>query len=211
MIPILYEDEFIIVINKPVGLASQATKDGENNLLEELGNKYLPVHRLDQRVSGIMLLAKDEKTLAILNEDFKNRHIKKHYRAIVAQKPAKQEAKLIHWLVKNAESSKAKAFNKEVAHSKKAELAYSLIHSSEKYHLLNIILYTGRFHQIRAQLAAIGSPILGDVKYGYKRTMQDGSIFLQSYFLQLKHPSTKQIMEFKITMPELWKKYGFQD
>lgn len=208
MVEILFEDDFILVANKPVGVASQSSI---NSLTDLLLNKATPVHRLDQRVSGIILLAKDEKTLVALNLAFQNREVQKKYKAVVAQKPSIEEATLTHWLLKDAKQSKSKAFSKKVAHSKKAELKYTLLKSSEKYHLLDITLFTGRFHQIRAQLAAIGSPIVGDVKYGYKRTVPDGSIFLQSYFLQFHHPYTKQIMSFEIAIPEAWKKYGFAD
>ncbi len=207
-IEIIYEDDDIAVVNKPAGIASQATKDNNNSLASELNKSWQPVHRLDQRVSGIILLAKNDKSLAPLSTEFAGRQVKKHYRAVVGNVPPHTGNTLTHWLLKDGKSNKVKAFSKEVAHSQKAELSYQLIRSSLKYHLLEIELFTGRFHQIRAQLAAIGCPVVGDVKYGFKRTTPDGSIFLQSYSLAFTHPTTKEAMQFEIEMPELWKKYG---
>lgn len=209
MIETIFEDDDLLVVNKPAGLASQSTANDDFSLLDNLKN-VLPVHRLDQRVSGLILFAKTKDVLAILNNDFKQRNISKQYRAIVAQAPPQPQNTLSHWLLKNATASKSKVFVKEVAHSKKAVLEYQVVQSSLKYHLLEINLLTGRFHQIRAQLAAIGCPIVGDVKYGYKRSSPDGSIFLQSYALSFSHPTTKELLHFKIDMPELWKKYGFE-
>lgn len=206
---ILFEDNDIVVVNKPAGIASQHTTNNQSTLLDVLDKDLLPVHRLDQRVNGIILFAKNKEVLALLNDDFKNRKVIKSYKAIVANLPAKPNDKLIHWLLKNSTQNKTKAFAKEVAHSKQAILEYTLIQSSIKYHLLQINLLTGRFHQIRAQLAAIGCPIVGDVKYGFKRSTPDGSIFLQSFHLAFTHPSTKQLLKFEIEMPELWRKYGF--
>jgi 23S rRNA pseudouridine1911/1915/1917 synthase len=211
-IPILHEDPEILVVNKPSGIPTQPDKKGTPSLLEILSenrpNLYL-IHRLDQRVSGIVIFAKTEESASQLSKDFQSRNITKKYRAIVANKPAESEAKLTHWLLKDAKKNLSKAFEKEVKNSQKSELNYQIIQSSERYHLLEIELLTGRFHQIRSQLSAIGSPILGDLKYGYKRNSPDGSIFLQSYHLSLNHPTTKQALQFEIEMPEIWEKYGF--
>lgn len=172
---IVFEDDSLLIVNKPAGINAQ---DIQNHLQQSANSsecELFVVNRLDQRVSGLMIAAKNKAALAKLNDDFANRRIKKLYRAIVANQPAAVEAALVHWLRKD--EAKAKAFNSEVAHSKKAILNYKVIHSSEKYHLLQVELFTGRFHQIRAQLAAIHCPILGDIKYGYKRTSSDGSIW----------------------------------
>jgi 23S rRNA pseudouridine1911/1915/1917 synthase len=177
-------------------------------LSENRPNLYL-IHRLDQRVSGIVIFAKTEQSASQLSKDFQNRNITKKYRAIVANKPSESEAKLTHWLMKDTKKNLSKAFEKEIKNSQKSELIYKVIQSSERYHLLEIELLTGRFHQIRSQLSAIGSPILGDLKYGYKRSSPDGSIFLQSYHLSLNHPMTKQAFQLEIEMPVLWKNYGF--
>ena len=209
MIHTLFEDDDIMVVNKPAGLASQNTANNDETLIDVLGKDLLPVHRLDQRVSGIILLAKNKESLSILQDDFKNRNIKKFYRAVVANPTPQQQDTLKHWLIKDTKQSKAKVYAKEIEHSKQCVLAYKLIQSSLKYHLLEIELLTGRFHQIRAQLSFIGCPIVGDVKYGFKRSSPDGSIFLQSFHLEFSHPKSKEILSFNIDMPELWKKYGF--
>jgi 23S rRNA pseudouridine1911/1915/1917 synthase len=211
-IDILHEDPEILVVNKPSGIPTQPDKKGTPSLLEILSENrpilYL-IHRLDQRVSGIVIFAKTEQSASQLSKDFQTRNITKKYRAIVANKPSESEAKLTHWLLKDTKKNLSKAFEKEVKNSQKSELNYQIIQSSERYHLLDIELLTGRFHQIRSQLSAIGSPILGDLKYGYKRSSPDSSIFLQSYHLSLNHPITKQALQFEIEMPVLWKNYGF--
>ena len=209
---IIFEDAEIIIVNKSSGIPTQADKNNTSSLFEILSenrpNLYL-IHRLDQRVSGLIIFAKSEKSAKQLGKDFLNRNITKKYRAIVANKPLENEAKLIHWLLKDSKKNLSKTFEKVVDGSKKSELIYKVIQSSERYHLLEIELLTGRFHQIRSQLSVIGSPILGDLKYGYKRSSPDGSIFLQSYSLSLNHPATKKAIQFEIEMPILWGKYGF--
>ncbi len=209
---IIFEDSEIVVINKSSGIPTQPDNNNMPSLLEILSrerpNLFL-IHRLDQRVSGLVIFAKTELSAKHLNKEFQSRNITKKYRAIVANKPTENEIKLTHWLLKDTKKKRSKAFEKEVTDSQKSELNYKVIQSSERYHLLDIELFTGRFHQIRSQLSAIGSPILGDLKYGYKRSLPDGSIFLQSYLLTLLHPTTKTKMLFEIEMPELWRKYGF--
>jgi 23S rRNA pseudouridine1911/1915/1917 synthase len=209
---IIFEDAEIIVVNKSSGIPTQADKNNIPSLLEILSQKYpnlYLIHRLDQRVSGLVIFAKTEQSAKQLNRDFQTRNITKKYRAIVANKPVEIEAKLTHWLLKNTKKNLSKAFKNEVKNSQKSELIYKVIKSSERYHLLDIELLTGRFHQIRSQLSCINSPILGDLKYGFKRSSPDGSIFLQSYHLFINHPVTKKAIQFEIEMPELWEKYGF--
>lgn len=198
---ILFQDNDLIIAHKPAGISTEA--------YIETNSGCLMVHRLDQRVSGLIVFAKTTLCLSLLNQMFSNGLIQKKYKAVVAQSPKVQETTLTHWLVKNSEQQKTKVFLKEVAHSKKAVLNYKIIQSSNKYTLLDIHLSTGRFHQIRAQLSAIGSPIVGDVKYGFKRTTPNGSIFLQSYYVSFIHPITKENIAIEIDTPELWKKYGF--
>jgi 23S rRNA pseudouridine1911/1915/1917 synthase len=209
---IIFEDAEIIVVDKPSGISTQPDKNNTPSLLEILSEKctnlYL-IHRLDQRVSGLIVFAKTEHSAKQLSKDFQTRNIIKKYRAIVSNKPTENEAKLTHWLLKDVKKNLSKAFENEVKNSQKSELIYKVLESSERYHLLDIELLTGRFHQIRSQLSAIGSPILGDLKYGFKRSSPDGSIFLQSYHLSLNHPTTKKALHFEIEMPESWKKYGF--
>lgn len=208
LITIIYQDSDLLLLNKPAGIDSQDTDIIAASIPELSGKELLPVHRLDQRVSGLILFALNKESLVILNNAFQNRQVQKQYLAVVNVCPPKPQDTLVHWLLKDASRSKSKAFNKEIKNSKKAELKYTLLKSSEKYHLLQIELFTGRFHQIRAQLAAIGSPIVGDVKYGYKRTIPDGSIFLQSSHLAFLHPTSGQQLSFQIDMPEQWHKYG---
>ncbi len=209
---IIFEDSEIMVVNKSSGIPTQSDKNNTQSLLEILSqnrsNLYL-IHRLDQRVSGLVIFAKTEHSAKQLCKDFQTRNITKKYRAIIANKPPENEERLTHWLLKDSQKNRSKAFEKEIKNSQKSELIYKVIESSERYHLLDIELLTGRFHQIRSQLSAIGCPILGDLKYGYKRSSPDGSIFLQSYFLALNHPTKKTQIQFEIEMPELWKKYGF--
>lgn len=209
---IIFEDAEIIVVNKSSGIPTQPNKNNTPSLLEILSkerpNLYL-IHRLDQRVSGLIIFAKMEQSAKQLNTDFQLRNVTKKYKAIVANKPAENEAKLTHWLVKDGSKNLSKSFDRGVKNSQKSELIYKIIESSERYHLLDIELLTGRFHQIRSQLSTIGSPILGDLKYGFKRSSPDGSIFLQSYHLSFNHPTTKKATQFEIELPELWSKYGF--
>lgn len=208
---IIFEDNDIIVVNKSSGMAIQPDKSGKKSLLEQLSEskEVFLIHRLDQRVSGLVVFAKNKESLAKLNNDFQTRNVKKKYRAVVANKPPKEADTLIHWLLKDAKRNLSKAFEKEVKNAQKAELSYKTLQSSEKYHLLEIELLTGRFHQIRSQFAALGCPIVGDLKYGYKRSSPDGSIFLQSSILSFNHPRTNEKLTFQLEIPELWRKYGF--
>jgi 23S rRNA pseudouridine1911/1915/1917 synthase len=213
--PIIYEDDSIIIFNKPSGLASQEGKNNEISILNSpsllekgLGDEAI-VHRLDQRVTGLILFAKNKEILSKMNAQFQNRTVKKIYRAVVSNKPPKETDELTHWLLKDEKRNLSKAYQKEVKYSKKAVLSYKLLQSSERYHLLEIELMTGRHHQIRSQFAAINCPIVGDLKYGYKRSSLDGSIFLHSYKLTFIHPKNNQEVAFEAPMPEIWKKFGF--
>lgn len=202
-IELVYQDPHLAIIHKPAGIDAQ--------LITEQHNNWHLTHRLDKRVSGLMIVAKTKAALSLINELLSNGKIEKKYTAIVANKPTEDAATLTHWLVKNSIQKKSIAFKKEVAHSKKAMLTYQLLQSSEKYHLLAISLLTGRFHQIRAQLAAIGSPIVGDIKYGYKRSSTDGSIFLHATSLKFTHPITKEAINIQLPLPAIWQKFGFEN
>jgi 23S rRNA pseudouridine1911/1915/1917 synthase len=206
---ILFEDADLLIVNKPSGIASQSDTDFENTLLGKFdqGKSCYIINRLDQRVSGLVIIAKNRKSAEILTNDTSSRRISKTYRAIVAQKPENEKGTLKNFILKKG--TKAYIFEKKTALSKEAILHYQVLKSSEKYHLLEIKLETGRFHQIRTQLSAIGSPILGDLKYGFKRSSPDGSIFLQCFGVYFLHPATKEELHFEIEMPEIWKKYGF--
>lgn len=204
----IYEDDWLIVVDKSAGVPTQPDKSGTTSLLESLGDVKL-IHRLDQRVSGLIIFAKTDEVAAKLSAGFQKRVVEKKYRAVVSSKPSLDSAILTHWLLKDTRKNMAKAHDKEVKNAQKAQLSYKLISSTQRYHLLEIELMTGRFHQIRCQLSAIGCPIVGDLKYGFKRSSPDGSIFLQSYHLAFEHPKTNQLMTFEIEIPEIWKKYGF--
>lgn len=201
---IVYEDNHIIIINKMPSEIVQGDKTGDMPLSEKVknfikerdhkpGNVFCGViHRLDRPVSGLVIFAKTSKALSRFNELFREKTIEKTYLAVVKNKPPKQKDLLTHYLLKNEKTNTSKAFEKEVAHSLKAQLEYELIASSDNYHLLKIRLLTGRHHQIRAQLSAIGCPIKGDLKYGFNRTNDGGFIHLHSYQAEFIHPIKKE-------------------
>jgi len=185
-----------IVINKPAGIGVQPDKTGDKSLLSlaEIYSKstlYL-IHRIDRPASGLIIFAKNKNALAFLNEQFKERKAEKIYLAVVKERPAQEKGLLTHYLKKNQQSNKTIAFDQEEKGSKLASLEYEVLSSIENYHLLKIILHSGRHHQIRAQLAAIGSPIRGDVKYGFRRGNRDRSIHLHAWKLGIKRPVSNQ-------------------
>ena len=200
---ILHEDNHIIVINKRVGDIVQGDKTGDKPLSEVVkeyikekynkpGEVYLGVvHRLDRPTTGIVVFAKTSKALTRLNEMFKNRDTQKTYWAVVKNTPAKKEAVLEHYLKRNQKNNTSKAHLKEVPESKIARLDYKTVCKLMNYTVLEINLHTGRHHQIRAQLAAIGSPIKGDLKYGSNRSNPDGGIHLHARKLEFIHPVAK--------------------
>jgi 23S rRNA pseudouridine1911/1915/1917 synthase len=218
-IEVIFEDNHLIVVNKKPGQIVQGDKTGDTPLPELIkhylkekyqkpGNVFCGViHRLDRPVSGICVFAKTSKALSRMNEIFHDRNVQKIYWAVVKNKPAVPQQKLVHWLVKNESTNKAKAHIKEVHGSKRAELEYSLIQSSDKYFLLEVLPHTGRHHQIRAQLAAMGCPIKGDLKYGSERSNPDGSIHLHARKLIFEHPVSKEKITLTAPVPQesLWK------
>lgn len=215
---VLYEDNHIIVVNKRVGDIVQGDKTGDKPLSEVVkeflkekynkpGEVFLGVvHRLDRPTSGIVLFAKTSKALTRLNELFKIRETQKIYWALVKNKPEKTQATLIHFLKRNPKNNTSKAHIKEVPDSKKSILDYKIIKSLDNYHLLEIELHTGRHHQIRSQLSAIGSPIKGDLKYGFDRSNPDGGIHLHARKLSFTHPVSKEKIEITAPLPDekLW-------
>ena len=208
---ILYEDNHIIAVNKRVSEIVQGDKTGDEPLSESLkrwlkekydkpGNVFLGVtHRLDRPVSGLVLFAKTSKALSRLNEMFRVGEIKKTYWAIVKTPPEIPEKELTHYLVRNEKQNKSYAYDSEKPNSKKAILSYKTLARSDNYALLEIQLKTGRHHQIRCQLAKIGSPIKGDLKYGFPRSNPDGGISLHAREIRFTHPVTKN--EITITAP----------
>ena len=206
-VDVLYEDNHVIGINKRVGDIVQGDKTGDISLSEHLkaylkkkynkpGEAYLGVvHRLDRPTTGVVLFAKTSKALSRLNTMFADKaQVQKTYWALVDTMPPATEGTLTHWLVRNEKQNKSVAYNKEVQQSKKAVLHYKLLKSFDHYHLLEIDLITGRHHQIRAQLAAIGLHIKGDLKYGAKRSNPDGGICLHAYKLTFEHPVKKEVI-----------------
>lgn len=216
---ILYEDNHLIVINKLPSEIVQGDKTGDLPLSEEVkqylkkkynkpGNVFTGViHRLDRPVGGVVVFAKTGKALSRMNELVKNREIKKTYWAIVKNKPRETEAVLSHFLLRNEKKNKSFVSNKKQENSKEAILTYRLMASSKDYHLLEVDLKTGRHHQIRAQLAAIGCPIKGDLKYGYSRSNKDASISLHARSVSFEHPVKKEPLTVIANPPDdvLWR------
>lgn len=216
---VLYEDNHIIIVNKAVSEIVQGDKTGDKPLADIVkdyikdkydkpGNVFLGVtHRLDRPTSGIVVFARTSKALTRLNEMFKNKEIEKTYWAIVKNLPKQEEATLKHYLVRNEKQNKSYAYDMEKPASKLAILHYKLIAHSEKYNLLEINLETGRHHQIRCQLARIGCPIKGDLKYGAERSNPDGGISLHARKISFIHPVSKEKIEVVAPLPNdnLWK------
>lgn len=210
---ILHEDNHIIVINKRVGDIVQGDKTGDKPLSEVvkeyLKDKYNKpgevflgvVHRLDRPTTGIVVFAKTSKALERLNKMFSERETQKTYWAVVKNKPPKNEDNLIHFLKRNEKNNTSKAHIKEVPESKKASLDYKIIKELNHYFALEINLHTGRHHQIRAQLSAIGCPIKGDLKYGFDRSNPDGGIHLHARKLTFAHPVSKENLTFIAPTP----------
>ena len=218
---ILYEDNHLIIVSKQSGEIVQGDKTGDTPLSETVtqyikeayakpGNVFLGVvHRLDRPVSGIVLFARTSKALPRLNKMFSAGEVRKTYWAVTATPPPQPAGTLVHWLVRNQQQNKSYAYEREVPHSKRAELSYRLIGRSDRYCLLEVNLKTGRHHQIRCQLAKIGCPIKGDLKYGAKRSNPDGSISLHARSIQYVHPvSGKEIrVEAPVPSDTLWQSF----
>ena len=216
---VIYEDNHLIIVNKQAGEIVQGDKTGDaplsdivKNWLKEKhnkpGNVYLGVvHRLDRPVSGVVLFAKTSKALPRLNKMFaEHNKVTKTYWAIVQNRPTLPEGTLTHWLTRQEKNNTARAYDREVPGSKKAVLDYRLIASSDRYYLLEIHLHTGRHHQIRCQLAKMGCPIKGDLKYGAPRSNPDGSISLHARNLTIEHPVSHKTISITAPVPEdnLW-------
>ena len=208
---ILHEDNHLIVVNKRVGDIVQGDKTGDKPLSdvvkEYIKEKYNKpgevflgvVHRLDRPTTGIVVFARTSKALTRMNELFSNRETQKTYWAVVKNRPSKNEDILVHYIKRNEKNNTSKAHSKEVPDSKKASLEYKIIKELDNYFGLEILLHTGRHHQIRAQLSAIGSPIKGDLKYGFDRSNPDGGIHLHARKLVFTHPVSKE--EITIVAP----------
>ncbi len=210
---VLYEDNHIIVVYKESGEIVQGDKTGDKPLSETIkawikekyakpGNVFLGVvHRLDRPVSGLVVFAKTSKALSRLNDMFRKGEVKKTYWAMVQTPPAEPEGTLTNWLVRNEKQNKSYAYDHEVSNAKKAILKYKTVGQTEHYTLLEVNLLTGRHHQIRCQLSAIGCPIKGDLKYGARRSNPDGSISLLSRTVEFIHPVSKENISVVSPLP----------
>ena len=214
MAEIIYEDNHIIAVYKRSSDLAQGDKTRDISLDAEV-KKYIAekykkpgevflgiVHRLDRPVSGVILFARTSKALLRLNEMFRLKQVKKTYLAIVKDRPPGDEEKITHYLKKNEVQNKSYVYDNEVKGSKEASLTYRIKGRSERYYLLEVELHTGRHHQIRAQLAYIGCPIKGDLKYGFPRSNEDGSISLFARKLEFMHPVRKELVSIIAHIPE---------
>ena len=218
----IYEDNHIIVVAKQAGEIVQADKTGDRTLADDVkdyikeryakpGAVFLGIpHRLDRPVSGLCVLARTSKALARLNEMFRTGMVRKTYWAIVKDLPPEPEGTLTHWLVRNEKQNKSFAYDHERPGAKRAVLDYRLIGHSQRYHLLEVQLHTGRHHQIRCQLARMGCPIVGDLKYGAPRSNPDGSICLHARRVAFEHPVSHQPINVEAPLPALpiWQAFG---
>ncbi|MCL1933451.1 MAG: RluA family pseudouridine synthase [Candidatus Azobacteroides sp.] len=218
---VLYEDNHLIVVNKTCSEIVQGDKTGDIPLSETIkqwlkekynkpGNVFVGVvHRLDRPVSGLVVFAKTSKALERMNAMFRQGEVKKTYWAIVKKRPPQSEGELVHYLVRNEKQNKSYAYDYEKQGSQKAILFYKLIAQSDRYFLLEIDLKTGRHHQIRCQLAKIGCPVKGDLKYGFDRSNSDGGISLHSREISFIHPVSKKPITITAPVPDdkLWKQF----
>lgn len=218
---ILYEDNHLIIVNKSNSDLVQGDKTGDVSLLDKVkqyikvkyekpGDVYVGLaHRLDRPVSGVTIFAKTSKALTRMNEMFRDKEIEKTYWAIVKQRPPLEEDRLVHYLTHNEEKNKSMVSDKEKKNSKMAALSYKIMAVTKYYTLLEIKLETGRHHQIRAQLAKIGCPIKGDMKYGFERSNKGGGIDLHARKVSFIHPIKKEKIEVIAPIPidNLWKDF----
>ena len=217
---IIFEDNHLLIINKKAGQLVQGDKTGDLSLLDLIknfikkrdqkpGNVFLGlVHRIDRPTSGLVIYAKTSKALSRLTQMVKNREIKKTYWAVVPKTEIPQSQRLINYLQKNKKNNKSTVFPKATEGAKEAVLNYEIMKVLENFQLLEVDLETGRHHQIRAQLAKIGIPIKGDLKYGSARSNPDGGIHLHARQLEFIHPVTKENIKITAPVPEndaVWK------
>lgn len=213
---IVYEDNHVILVIKPFNIPTQSDITGDPDLLtmvkdylkrkyDKPGNVYLGmVHRLDRPVGGLVLFAKTSKAASRLSEQFRRNSIKKEYVAVVLGTPREKQTTLVHYLLKDKDKNKTRAYKNEQPGAKRAELSYHVTRMKGKFSLLRIQPKTGRPHQIRTQLSAVGHPIIGDVKYGAPEPLLDKNIFLYAVSLEFEHPVKKETMYFEIDQPGDW-------
>ncbi len=214
MLKILYEDNHLVIVNKACGDIVQGDKTGDRTLADDVkaylkkkyhkpGDVFLGItHRLDRPTSGIVIFARTSKALSRINQLFRENKIQKTYLAVTDNPPPKLNETLTHFLIRNRKQNKSYAYPKMIKDAKEAKLTYRYISKSDKYHLLEIDLHTGRHHQIRAQLAKINCRIKGDLKYGFSRSNPDGGIHLHAYRIEFVHPVKKEPMQIIAPPPE---------
>lgn len=219
---VLYEDNHLMVVNKEPGEIVQGDKTGDEPLVETLkrwlkekygkpGNVFLGVvHRLDRPVGGVVVFAKTSKALTRLNEMFRKGVVHKTYWALTRNKPTLPAARLVNWITTVEKTNKSTAHARPVAGAKEAALSYAHRASSDRYHLLEVNLETGRKHQIRVQLSAAGMPVKGDLKYGDKRSNPDGSISLLARRIRFEHPVSHEMIDITAPLPsdKLWQAFS---
>ena len=211
---VVYEDNHIIIVSKQSGEIVQGDKTGDRPL-SDIVKDYIKeryakpgavflgvVHRLDRPVSGLVVFARTSKALTRLNKMFAEGEVHKTYWAIVQHRPQQDEGTLEHWLVRNEQQNKSYAYDRERPNAKRAVLKYRVIGQSDRYWLLEVRLLTGRHHQIRCQLSAMGCPIKGDLKYGAQRSNPDGSISLLARRIEFIHPVSKLPIVVESPLPD---------
>lgn len=213
-IDVLFEDNHLLAVNKPSGMLVQGDKTGDAPISElakqylikkyqKKGEAYIGVpHRIDRPTSGLLLLTKTSKALSRMNKLFQDRQVKKTYWAVCRNSPKKSEGKLVHFLKRNQQKNKSAAFDNELKDAKRAELDYRILLTLDHYVLLEVKPITGRHHQIRAQLSAIGCPIKGDLKYGFHRSNKDASIHLHARSIEFIHPVKNELLKISAPGPK---------
>jgi 23S rRNA pseudouridine1911/1915/1917 synthase len=221
IVQVIYEDNHLLVVNKPSGVLVQGDETGDKALVDYckdyIKEKYNKpgavflgvVHRIDRPVSGLVIFARTSKALERMNALFRNKDIHKVYWAVVKRRPPEIQGKLVHYLIKDEKRNVSSAFEKEVEDSKRSELNYKVLGKLNDHYLLEIRPLTGRPHQIRVQLAAIGSPIRGDVKYGFPKANSDMGINLHAKDVYFAHPVTKEKIHLRAGLPnnQFWEQY----
>lgn len=222
---ILFEDNHLIAVNKQVSDLVQADQTGDEVMGDQIkaylkkkynkpGDVFLGVvHRLDRPVTGVVVFARTSKALTRMNNLFKEHQVKKTYWAVVRERPQEVEDDLLHYLLRDSKQNKSHAFNRPKNGAKEARLTYRLIGSTNNFYLLEVDLHTGRHHQIRSQLAKIGCPIKGDLKYGFARSNQGGGIHLHARKISFTHPVTKEEVVIVANPPvedQLWQEFMMQ-
>ena len=217
----IYEDNHLLIVNKPAGILVQGDHTGDKTLIdyckEYIKDKYNkpgavflhPVHRIDRPVSGIVVFARTSKALERMNAIFKNRKVQKTYWAIVKRRPKELESKLVHWLEKDSKRNVTTSYEEATDGAQRAELSYKVLGKLNDHWLLEVKPITGRPHQIRVQLASIGSPIRGDLRYGFKKPNPDKSINLHARGLYFEHPVKKEPVVIRAGVPDdqFWEQF----